>query len=455
MADETPSTPAPTPSNQNDSDNQGNPDNQNNSDNQGDTDNQNNSNNQNDSNNQTEPTPEEIQQARQEAQQTQFEESYTNNFPNYGIDSASDRNISSGNIFVMNAGVSPVPSFNFMLRVEGVMDLPCKSIKAFSREVEFEIIQEGGLNDYVHMRRKPISKPFYIEVERYIGIDYVDPLPLGAELMLPLVLIVSRRAGQFYPMVSARTYFFTGCTVTKKTYGEMNAEQSGLFVETTTIAYREMMCTDAPWSEAVTDAIDGSNAKNAVSAPPKPHAPTAFDTKYASGHVVDTFDESITKPEEALEKPREKTAFDEKYEDGHVVDTFDESITKPEEALEKPRENTAFDEKYKGGHVVDTFDESITKPEEALEKPRENTAFDEKYEGGHVVDTFDENLTDPEDTLEKPRENTAFDEKYEGGYRVNTSAPPSEPSSFHGSEEVDGFNESREANDTPATEYQS
>ena len=169
----------------------------------------------------------------------------------YGVASAGDRNIKTGNIWAMNAGLSPVPSYNFMLRVEGVMDLPCKPIRAFSKEMEYELIQEGGLNDYVHMKRKPISKPFYFEVERYIGVDYVDPLPLGAELLLPVVLIISRNAGQFYPIASARTYIFTGCTVTKKTYGEMNADRSGLFLETTTIAYREMVCVDGPWSEAV------------------------------------------------------------------------------------------------------------------------------------------------------------------------------------------------------------
>lgn len=167
----------------------------------------------------------------------------------YGVTSSGSRDITTGNQFVMNAGMSPVPSYNFMLRVEGVMDLPCRSIRAFSKEVEFELIQEGGLNDYVHMRRKPISKPFYFEVERYIGVDYIDPLPLGAELLLPVILLVSRNPNNFG--AASRVYTFTGCTVTKKEYGQMDAEKSGLFIETTTIAYRELLCVDAPWSEAI------------------------------------------------------------------------------------------------------------------------------------------------------------------------------------------------------------
>lgn len=160
------------------------------------------------------------------------------------------RNSSTDNALVFNQGLNPLVGFNFMLRVELLYDLPCKSVKSFSREMEYEYIQEGGLNDYVHMRRKPISKPFYLEVERYVGIDYVDPMPNGAELALPVMLFVSRYQDRFIPGAVARTYVFTGCTVTKKEFGELDAERSGLLTETTTLAYREMLCVDIPWSDA-------------------------------------------------------------------------------------------------------------------------------------------------------------------------------------------------------------
>lgn len=160
--------------------------------------------------------------------------------------------ITDDNILVLNQGKNPLVNFNFMLRVELAFDLPCKSVRAFQRELEYDFIQEGGLNDYVHMRRKPISKPFTLEVERYVGVDYIDPLPLGADLVLPVMLFVSRspkRPEQFIPGVVARTYVFTGCTVMKKTYGDLVADQSGLLVETTTLGYREMLCIDLPWNE--------------------------------------------------------------------------------------------------------------------------------------------------------------------------------------------------------------
>ncbi|MEF9971166.1 MAG: hypothetical protein RR731_02515, partial [Oscillospiraceae bacterium] len=176
--------------------------------------------------------------------------------------------ITDENTLVSNQGKHPLVNFNFMLRVEALFDLPCKSVHAFTRELEYEFIQEGGLNDYVHMRRKPISKPFTLEIERYVGLDYFDCIPLGADLVLPLMLFVSRYVGQFIPFVVARTYVFTGCTVMKKTFGELDGDKSGLLIETTTFGYREMLCVDIPWSMAgqklfdTVDTTKGNTDKN-------------------------------------------------------------------------------------------------------------------------------------------------------------------------------------------------
>ena len=149
-----------------------------------------------------------------------------------------------GNMLVVNTGRNPVINFAFMLRVEGAFDLPCKAVKGIRRENEFDYIQEGGLNDYVHLKRKAISKPFTFQVERYVGVNWIDPMPLGTELVLPLILFVNNQT--FPALKPVRNYVFTGCTVIAKDYGELNAEVSGLLVETVTIAYREMICLDIP-----------------------------------------------------------------------------------------------------------------------------------------------------------------------------------------------------------------
>ncbi|MBR3603025.1 MAG: hypothetical protein IKL49_11995 [Lachnospiraceae bacterium] len=148
------------------------------------------------------------------------------------------------NILVLNQSDNVLVNYNFMLRVEGIYDLPCKSVHSFTKENEFEYVQEGGLNDYVHMLRKPVSKPFSFTVERYVGMDIVPPLPLGAELVLPVILMVAPNANQFDK--AKRTFVFTGCTVMSKTYGELNAEKSDLLTETIVIGYREMTEVTVP-----------------------------------------------------------------------------------------------------------------------------------------------------------------------------------------------------------------
>ncbi len=136
----------------------------------------------------------------------------------------------------------PLVNYNFCLRVEGVHDLPCKSIHGFEDEYEYEYIREGGLNDYVHLRRKPSSKPKTFQVERYVGMEENDPLAIGTVMKMPVILFVSRHAQEF-EMVK-RTYIFVGCVVTGKSYGELDASSSGLLLETTTISYRHLMCVD-------------------------------------------------------------------------------------------------------------------------------------------------------------------------------------------------------------------
>lgn len=133
----------------------------------------------------------------------------------------------------------PLAAYNFILRVEAMYDLPCKRVTGISQEREYEYIQEGGVNDYVHIVEKPASKPFSFQVERYVGADYVDPLTLGVRLDMPVQLLINRTLGN--QGKTELTLSFSGCVVTGKSYGEVDAEHSGLLLETTTIAYQKLM----------------------------------------------------------------------------------------------------------------------------------------------------------------------------------------------------------------------
>ena|GEM_PF-1078597 len=131
-------------------------------------------------------------------------------------------------------------NFRFRLLVNGAFEVPLKSVRAFNRENEYEYIQEGGLNDYVHARRKPIAKPYTLVVERYVPMQLDDPLTNGAEMTLPLMLFVSRNTGGSHDF--GRVYVFTGAFVMGKEYGGLDAEKSALITETITIGYNMMFC---------------------------------------------------------------------------------------------------------------------------------------------------------------------------------------------------------------------
>ncbi len=136
----------------------------------------------------------------------------------------------------------PLINYNFLLRVEGMFDLPCRSISGFQKKEEYEYIQEGGVNDYVHIRRKPVSEPNTFQVECYVGTEQDNVLSLGTIFSMPVQILIARYPGEFEN--PKRIFEFKGCVVMEKKYGELNAEKSEILTEITTIAYQTMTCKD-------------------------------------------------------------------------------------------------------------------------------------------------------------------------------------------------------------------
>ena len=138
----------------------------------------------------------------------------------------------------------PLSNNIFLLRVDAIFDLACTKVSGIVQEKEYENIIEGGVNDYVQLREKPSSKPNILHVERYIGELYLDPLPVGRQCLIPLVLYVDRQPDLF--MDAPLVFIFTGCTVMNKKYGELNAEQSGLMTVSIDIAYQKVIVLKNP-----------------------------------------------------------------------------------------------------------------------------------------------------------------------------------------------------------------
>ena len=198
-------------------------------------------------------------------------------------------------------------NFRFMLRVDGVFDVPLKSVRAFTRENEYDYIQEGGMNDYVYMRRKPISKPFTLVVERYVSTDFNDPLSNGTELLLPLMLYVGKNTGGSIDF--GRYYFFTGAVVMNKEYGALDAERGGILTETVTIGYNQMFCVTNP-----EDATDKPAWKFQSDYTDTEGNPLGNTNRLYSKHPKEPMQNGITK--NSLKNMAMKWEFDDKFKDG-------------------------------------------------------------------------------------------------------------------------------------------
>ena len=136
-----------------------------------------------------------------------------------------------------------IPGFRFMLIVNGYDEIPLKSIRPFSRELEYDYIQEGGINDYVHILRKPASKPFTIQVERYAIPKTEDPISEGTVYQVPMQLVVGENHGRKFER--KRTYILMWPRILNKEIGALDAERSGLLTETVTIAYSHLVLIHA------------------------------------------------------------------------------------------------------------------------------------------------------------------------------------------------------------------
>lgn len=142
---------------------------------------------------------------------------------------------------------SVLPSFRFVMRVEAAFDVPLKSIRPFTKENEYEQIEEGGMNDYVVMKRKHVTKPHTLQIERYLTDSFYDPMPNGTAFVLPLLLFVGGNNADNFAWAPRRTYVFFGAQVLNKEIGGFDAEKSGLLTETITIAYHQMYMMDTPF----------------------------------------------------------------------------------------------------------------------------------------------------------------------------------------------------------------
>lgn len=163
----------------------------------------------------------------------------------------------------------PLVNYHFLLRVNAAMDVACKRVEAFASEAEFEYLQEGGVNEYVHMLKKPITTPKVIQIEYYANNNLVSAFSVGERMLIPMVLYIAKQANNIDTNF-AKQYIFSGCVVKKKTSGALDAEQSGLVTDTVEIAFETVTVINNPLVEQSSEwgfsgkYMDGNNRKSAT-----------------------------------------------------------------------------------------------------------------------------------------------------------------------------------------------
>lgn len=318
-------------------------------------------------------------------------------------------------------GISiPIGSYSFILRVEGVYEIPVKGVRAFQKQNNYEKIKEGGVNDFVHLRRMPIQEPFTIQIERYVSNSFFDPLANGSELMLPLILQVLKTAdikGGYNADSDKNTgkvFVFTGCTVMGKEYGELNAEQSGLATETVTIGYKEMFIFPNMAALGGTPPT-GSGPISAAELEKKKADQAALNAKIAADQIAQQRRIAASKAELAANAQKTKSqnqlreAQDQanKKKDEKKIAQSKKELA--ENATKTASNNTARDseDKKQKDKDADRIAQSKKELEENAKKTKTNNSKrDEEDKSNKKADVTKEKKSE-----EKAKENKATDEK--------------------------------------------
>lgn len=288
----------------------------------------------------------------------------------------------------------PVGNFNFVLTVEGIYDIPLKGVRAFQKVNQYEKIREGGVNDYVHLKRAPIQDAHTIQFERYMAASLFDPLANGAELVIPLILWIKRssnngatdvnnynrknaadiKAGtkkqknynsDDYDSSSVRLYIFTGATVMSKEYGALDAEHSGLCTEIITVGYKELYIVPNLYTF-----FGGGTSEKSIGKMGELDVDTGTRDDFAKAQKAD-YDDMVKEHEKQAKDAAKKVEDDKAAAKKHLEET---------EAAEKKRLEEEEEKKKKAKQDADAAEEKRKKQAEAAEKKaKEDEKAAEKY----------------------------------------------------------------------------
>ncbi len=129
----------------------------------------------------------------------------------------------------------PISSNRFFVLL-GPLKMSFSNIKNISTEVEVEALKEGGVNDHVHILRKPSSSIQKLVFERGVCqgniLSMVSAFSVGTNLLLPGTILVNNAKG-----MPVNAFIFTSGIVLKWKVSDLNASESKVLIETFEVAH--------------------------------------------------------------------------------------------------------------------------------------------------------------------------------------------------------------------------
>lgn len=138
---------------------------------------------------------------------------------------------------------NPLPGYKFKVYLQGVQ-MGFSKITNLERVADTEPLVEGGVNDYVHSLRKPVSSERTMTFERgVIGAGDLNVLStlatvnfkVGQRIPLDMVLTIAGRDNKI-----GKIFFIQGAFVRKWSCSTLDAMSGNVLVETFEITYEKL-----------------------------------------------------------------------------------------------------------------------------------------------------------------------------------------------------------------------
>lgn len=134
-----------------------------------------------------------------------------------------------------------IPSFSYTVWIEMQPVWGVKTVNNISSELKYEVYTEGGLNDKPYMIPQPVTDIKTLEINARVAAEPVQGMagsiyPVGQRFKLPVYV------GVRLPEDGAKgiSFAFTGCTVIRQSFSELDGESSRLLETTLTLAYEKL-----------------------------------------------------------------------------------------------------------------------------------------------------------------------------------------------------------------------